>query len=95
MAISEEQIRHVADLARLSLEDREVDEMTRQLAQILAYVETLQQVDTDGVEPMSHVHAITATPRDDRPQPTLAAEAALAGAPDRKGDLFRVPKIID
>jgi aspartyl-tRNA(Asn)/glutamyl-tRNA(Gln) amidotransferase subunit C len=95
MAISTDEVRHVARLARLALSDDELGTLSGQLGQILDYVKQLDALDTAGVEPTSHA-VDTGTPfRDDVAVPFPDREALLANAPDREGDAFRVPRIIE
>jgi aspartyl-tRNA(Asn)/glutamyl-tRNA(Gln) amidotransferase subunit C len=88
-----ETVDHVARLARLSLSDGERQTFARQLDDILAYAESIQALDTDGIEPMSHA-AATESFREDTPQPSLARDTALGAAPDPAEGLFRVPRIL-
>jgi aspartyl-tRNA(Asn)/glutamyl-tRNA(Gln) amidotransferase subunit C len=88
-----ETVDQVARLARLALSDRERETFARQLDEILAYAETLQGLDTDGVEPMSHAAASESLRADD-PRPGLAHDTAVLGAPDPADGLFRVPRIL-
>ena len=93
--ISPEDVRHVARLARLALTDEELERMREQLDAILAYIDKLRELDVEGVEPTSHAVPLVNVMRDDDIRPVLAHEAALANAPDRAGELFRVPRIIE
>ena len=93
--ISREDVEHVARLARLALSDAEKDRMREQLNAILAHIDALRAVDTAGVAPTSHAVPVVNVMRDDEPHPCLAQDAALANAPDRAGDFFRVPRIIE
>jgi aspartyl-tRNA(Asn)/glutamyl-tRNA(Gln) amidotransferase subunit C len=93
--ISREDVEHVARLARLSLSDAERERMREQLSGILAYIDTLRELDTDGVEPTSHAVPLVNVMRDDEVRPGLPREEMLANAPDPAGDLFRVPRIIE
>ena len=95
MKITREQVQHVAKLARLNLSDDEVTMFTGQMADILAYVEKLNELDTDGIVPTSHAVPMENAFRDDVVQPSIGADAALANAPDRIADFFRVPKVIE
>ena len=95
MAISTHEVRHVARLARLSLSDTELGTLGGQLGQILDYVKQLDRLDTTGVLPTSHA-VLTGTPfREDVAVPFPDQEALLANAPDREGDAFRVPRILE
>ncbi|HEV3146942.1 MAG TPA: Asp-tRNA(Asn)/Glu-tRNA(Gln) amidotransferase subunit GatC [Gemmataceae bacterium] len=95
MAIDTEQVRWVATLARLQLSEADLAKMTEQLSAILEYVDQLKKIPTDGVEPLAHPLKVSNIFRDDEPIPSLSVEAALANAPDRKGDFFGVPPILD
>jgi len=95
MSLTAEDVRWVAHLARLRLSDAELDTMTRQLSKILDYVNQLQQVNTDGVEPLAHALEVHNVFRDDEPAPSLPVDAALANAPDRRGDFYGVPAVLE
>jgi aspartyl-tRNA(Asn)/glutamyl-tRNA(Gln) amidotransferase subunit C len=88
-------VERIAALAHLELTDAEKQVFTRQLADILAYAEQLQSIDTTGVEATAHVNAHEAE-RDDTPRASLPVADALANAPDPAPDagLFRVPRVI-
>ncbi len=81
MALTRDEVLHVADLARLSLMPEEIEVVTRQLNDILAYVEKLQELDTEGVEPLAHVIPVFNVFREDAVSPGLDREAALSNAP--------------
>ena len=89
-------VERVAALAQLELTDEEKQLFTKQLADILAYAEQVQAIDTSGVPATAHVHAAQRREREDVPQPCLSVEDALANAPDadREAGLFRVPRVI-
>ncbi len=88
-----ETVEHVARLARLLLTDAERELFARQLADILAYAESIQALDTSSVEPMSH--ALTAGGfREDAVRESLPRDTVLAAAPDAKDGLFRVPRVL-
>ena len=93
--ISRENVLHVARLARLALSDAEVERMREQLNAILAHIDALTAVDTAGVEPTSHAVPQFNVMRDDEPLPSFPRDEMLANAPDRAGELFRVPRIIE
>jgi aspartyl-tRNA(Asn)/glutamyl-tRNA(Gln) amidotransferase subunit C len=88
-----ETVDHVARLARLSLSAAERTLFARQLDQILEYAESIQALDLQGVEPMSHALA-TDSFREDEPREGLARDRILASAPDPGDGLFRVPRVI-
>jgi aspartyl-tRNA(Asn)/glutamyl-tRNA(Gln) amidotransferase subunit C len=93
--ISREEVQHVARLARLHLTDEELERMREQLDAILAYVDKLRQLDVEGVEPTSHAVPLVDVMRDDVLAPCLTQDEALANAPDRADEFFRVPRIIE
>lgn len=93
--LSRRDVEKVALLARLRLNDSELDRMTQQLGTILGYVERLGEVDTEGVEPMAHAVEQTNVFRDDVETAMLPREAALANAPKTDGHYFLVPQILD
>jgi len=88
-------VRKVAHLARLKLSDAEVATYTRQLADVLQYVDQLSSVDTANVRPLAHPHEIANVLRADEPAPSLPRDAALANAPQSDGRYFLVPAILD
>jgi aspartyl-tRNA(Asn)/glutamyl-tRNA(Gln) amidotransferase subunit C len=94
MALTREEVLHVADLARLSLDPETVDRVTRQLNNILAYVEKLQEVDTSGVPPMAHATPVYNVFREDEATPCLSREEGLANAPAQEEGTFVVPRVI-
>lgn len=91
--VTEETVDHVARLARLSLTDEEKRLFARQLEDILAWAESLQEIDTSDVPPMSHPREAEAL-REDEPREGLDREAAVDGAPGAADGLFRVPRVI-
>ena len=91
--ISEEQVRHVADLARLGLTDEEVAKMGEQLGAILNSIEKIQELDLEGVPPTANPLNLTNVFRPDEPRAELAREEALREAPDPVDGLFAVPRI--
>lgn len=93
--IDAEQVRKVAKLARLQLTEVEIDEFTDQLGAILGYVEKMNELETDDVEPLAHCLAIDNVFRADEIKPSLGTDRALANAPERDGPFFKVPKILD
>ena len=86
---------HVARLARLALTDEERERFGRQLAMILAHAEKVGEVAADDVPPTSHPVPRSNVYRPDEPRPSLSHEEALANAPDREGEMFRVPRIVE
>ena len=91
MAISRDEVLHVARLARLELSDGELDRFAEQLNAILDAVGKVAELDLAGVEPTSHPLDLVNVWAEDEPRPPLSVDEALANAPDREGDSFRVP----
>ena len=89
--IDRDQVLHVAKLARLKLTDEEVERMSGELSTILDHIETIGELDLDGVAPTSHVVELENVLREDEPRPSLPREKALEQAPDATEDGFRVP----
>jgi aspartyl-tRNA(Asn)/glutamyl-tRNA(Gln) amidotransferase subunit C len=92
MAISEEQVRHVAMLARLKLTDDQVTTLQHELSGILTQVEQISSLDLEGVEPTSHAVAVTNVTRSDVIVPGLSREDALRNAPEQSDGAFLIPK---
>jgi aspartyl-tRNA(Asn)/glutamyl-tRNA(Gln) amidotransferase subunit C len=95
MSLTAQEVQWVAHLARLQLTEVELETMTRQLSAIVDYVNLLKQVNTDGVEPMAHALAIHNIFREDEPAPSLPVADALANAPQRRGDFYSVPAVLE
>ena len=93
--IDEAQVRRVALLSRLELSDQEVSQFSMQLSAIFEYIEKLNELDTENVEPLAHCLPVHNVLREDVPKPSLSNEAALANAPEREDEYFKVPKILD
>jgi aspartyl-tRNA(Asn)/glutamyl-tRNA(Gln) amidotransferase subunit C len=91
MAISRDDVLHVARLARLELSDAEVERFQEQLSAILEAVSKVQELDLSDVPPTSHPLDVVNVWREDEPRPSLSVEEALANAPDSEDGLFRVP----
>jgi len=89
--IGREQVLHVAKLARLRLDDHEVEAMSRELSSILDHVEKIGELDLDDVEPTSHVVSLENVLRPDDPRDSWPRERMLERAPDAGDDGFRVP----
>ena len=93
--ISREDVEHVARLARLARTPDELETMRTQLNAILVHIDALKAVDTTGVEPTSHAVPVVNVFREDEPRPPFPVEDMLRNAPDRAGNFFRVPRIIE
>lgn len=88
-------LEHIAHLARLRLTSEEIDAYSGQIAAILTYVETLQNLDTTGIEPLSHPSAEDTPLRLDQPEQAIPPRSILRNAPSQVGDIFTVPKVIE
>ena len=88
-------VKKVANLARLALDEARVPALESELNGILSFVEQLSEVGTDGIEPMTSVVAMTQRLREDVVTDGDKAEAVLANAPDRVADFFAVPKVVE
>ena len=95
-ALSRDEVMRIAALANLELDAAEIDLFARQLGEILAYADQVQQIDTGGVPPTASVLTRHAADRADEVKPSLDREEALASAPDPAlaAGLFRVPRVI-
>ena len=93
--ITAAQVEHVAQLARLVFSPDEKQRLTEQLNSILTYMEQLNEVSTEGVEPTAHVLDLVNVFRDDVVQPSLGAGTALANAPETTQHFFVVPRIVE
>ena len=89
--IDRDQVLHVARLARLRLEEEEIDRMSRELSTVLDHIERISELDLEGVEPTSHVVEVENVMRADEPRPSWPRDRVLADAPDAASDGFRVP----
>ncbi len=94
MAVTIQDVEHVASLARLRFSDEEKETLRVQLNRILEYMEQLNRLDTASVEPLSQVVEISNVFREDRPAPGVTRNDALQNAPARSGEFFKVPKVI-
>ena len=94
MKISKKEVQHVAHLARLEINEADIERFADQIGTILDYVDTLKQVNTTGVSATSHAITLINAFREDREQAHLGAEAALANAPQQEAGAFVVPKVI-
>jgi aspartyl-tRNA(Asn)/glutamyl-tRNA(Gln) amidotransferase subunit C len=93
-AIAPEQVRHVAKLARLALDETELERFAPQLESILEYIAQIGEVNVSGVEPMAHALPLCNVLREDIAGPALSVDQVLQNAPDTDGPFFKVPKVI-
>ena len=95
MKISQKDVEHVARLARLTLEPEDLKIMTDQMDAILGYVDKLNELDTEGIEPMAHAVPMSNAFREDETKPAIGIERALQNAPQGEDGYFKVPKVIE
>ncbi|ACF10793.1 MAG: Asp-tRNA(Asn)/Glu-tRNA(Gln) amidotransferase subunit GatC [Chlorobiaceae bacterium] len=94
MSVTTKDVAYIAELARLKFTDAEQERMTDELNMILHYVDKLNEVDTEGVEPLNTIHDQINVLRADVEHTPLSNEEALKNAPDRQDRFFKVPKVI-
>jgi aspartyl-tRNA(Asn)/glutamyl-tRNA(Gln) amidotransferase subunit C len=94
MAVTRKDVEYIAELARLKFKDEELDSFTSQLNQILKYIEKLDELDTEDVEPLSHPVENENVFRKDEVKPCVNREDALNNAPDKNDEFFKVPKVM-
>ncbi len=95
MAISRETVEHAGHLARMELKPKELEKLSRQLEDILDFIDNLKKIDIKDILPTSHILPISNILREDTPRESLPSEKALMNAPLREGPFFVVPKIIE
>ena len=94
MAISREDVEHIAKLARLQLTEEEVKRFQIELGKIIEYFDQLKKLDTENVPPMTHAVPIENVLREDQVKESLPHEEALQNAPEKKESYFQVPKVV-
>jgi aspartyl-tRNA(Asn)/glutamyl-tRNA(Gln) amidotransferase subunit C len=95
VSITNKDVEHVAKLARLELTTEEEQQFTKQLNAILSYADKLNELDTEQVEPTSHVLKLVNVMREDVTRPSLTIEQVMRNAPDEEDDQFRVPAVLE
>jgi len=95
MAITREEVQHVAMLFRMSLSEEEIARLQQQLSQIIDYFQILQQIDTEGIPPTSHTFSLENVMRADEPRSSYPTEDILANAPLSEGGFFRVRAVLE
>ncbi|RPI71597.1 MAG: Asp-tRNA(Asn)/Glu-tRNA(Gln) amidotransferase subunit GatC [Ignavibacteriales bacterium] len=94
MSVTLKDVEHIAELARLKFSKEELESYTHQLNQILAYVDKLNEADTENVEPLSYPVEGSNIFREDELKPSVSRDEALKNAPDQDDEFFKVPKVI-
>ena len=95
MSISRQQVEYIAKLARIELDEGEVERFQEDLSAILDYVEKLEELDTEEVEPTTHAVLSEMAGRADEREESLSREEVLENAPDSDDGQFRVPKVVE
>lgn len=95
MKITKETVEYVAHLSRLELDPQEIDLYTLQIDSILQYMDSLNALDTNGVEPTSHPVPVQCVMRDDAQKTSFTSEESVGNAPERIDTFFKVPPIIE
>ncbi len=95
MAVSIDEVRYIARLARLRFSEEEEARLAEEMSRILGYMDQLGELDTAGVPPMSHVLDLHNITREDTARARISRDEALQNAPDADGKHFRVPKVIE
>lgn len=95
MQITPDLIKYLEKLARITLTDDEEKKVGNELQDILTYIDMLNELDTDGVEAMSHCFPVTNVMREDEVQPSMSADEVVANAPESQDGCFVVPKTVD
>jgi len=91
--ISKKDVEHVAKLARIELSEEETEKFTKQLGDIIKYVDQLNEVDTKGIEPMAHPYPLVNITRKDVVNHKISKDELLKNAPEEENSFFKVPKI--
>lgn len=94
MAVTKKDVEKIAELARLKFTDIELENFTPQMNEILSYMDKLNELDTENVNPLSHPVEQTNVFRDDELKPSISTENALKNAPSKDEHHFKVPKVI-
>jgi aspartyl-tRNA(Asn)/glutamyl-tRNA(Gln) amidotransferase subunit C len=95
MSVTKKDVEYIANLARLKFDETELENFTHQLNDILSYMEKLNELDTENIEPLSHTVENTNVFREDIVKPSIDRELALKNAPDKTDEFFVVPKVIN
>lgn len=95
MQISKELVEYVANLSRIKLDDKQSEKMQSELASVIEYMEVLNKLDTDKIEPLSHIFNITNVMREDSVKASIDRDELLKNAPEHTDETFVVPKTVD
>jgi len=95
MQVDKQTLKNIAHLARLSFDEYQIEKMITEMSKILSWMEKLNEIDTDAVEPLIHISQEVNVFRSDEQKPSLDHEKGLFNAPKRDANYFRVPKVIE
>ncbi|MDD4899164.1 MAG: Asp-tRNA(Asn)/Glu-tRNA(Gln) amidotransferase subunit GatC [Candidatus Omnitrophica bacterium] len=93
--ISKETVQYVAHLSRIELKEKELEVLSVQLEAILDFIDQLKEIDIANIPPTSHILPVNNVLREDSPKPSLPTEKVLANSPEKEGNSFVVPKVIE
>lgn len=95
MSVSKEEVKHIANLARLIFTDEEIEKYTTDLSNIVDFANTLSEIDVEGVEPTAHILDVKNVFREDITKPSYDREEILSNAPTKDGGCVSVPKVVE
>jgi aspartyl-tRNA(Asn)/glutamyl-tRNA(Gln) amidotransferase subunit C len=95
MAVTKDDVRHIAKLAKLAFSEEELERLTRELASILDHIRVLEKAPLEGLEPVAHALDVVCPAREDSTKSSLPREEALQNAPEQEGGAFKVPEVIE
>ena len=95
MSVTKKDVEYIAELAQLKFKEEELESFTHQLNEILSYVDKLNELDTENIEPLSHPIENINVFRNDELKQSISTEEALKNAPDKTDEFFKVPKVIN
>lgn len=95
MEFSKETVKQVANLARIELQDKELEQLSVQVKDIISFIDKLNELDVKNIPPTSHVLPVSNVLRVDEPSVSLPVTQVLANAPEKEGNFFVVPKVIE
>ena len=95
MAVTKEQVQYIASLAKLKIDEKDLDAFTKEMEQIIEFADSLNKIDTEGIEPTAHIQGIENVLRADSEPVTFGTEKLLANAPEKVDTCFSVPKVVE
>lgn len=95
MAVTKEQVKYIASLAKLTIDENQLDKFTAEMEQIIEFADSLNQIDTQGIKPTAHIQGISNVLREDAEPVQFSTEDALKNAPEKVDNCFAVPKVVE